>query len=147
MSFTRVTITFPEDLAARVRRCAHSRGFSAYLASAAREKLLREGKKYSSGWNFGPAAYENYTVGDVVDQVKKNISSINIIAPKQTEKLHEAGLLKLDITKAVNQLQWKPKLNFEQTIKFTTDGYEVDMKKGSDVYSARVEQIKNYCTY
>jgi len=111
------------------------------------EKLLREGKKYSSGWNFGPAAYENYTVGDVVDQVKKNIPSINIIAPKQTEKLHEAGLLKLDITKAVNQLQWKPKLNFEQTIKFTTDGYEVDMKKGSDVYSARVEQIKNYCTY
>lgn len=111
------------------------------------EKLLREGKKYSSGWNFGPAAYENYTVGDVVDQVKKNISSINIIAPKQTEKLHEAGLLKLDITKAVNQLQWKPKLNFEQTIKFTTDGYEVDMKKGSDVYCARVEQIKNYCTY
>lgn len=111
------------------------------------EKLLREGKKYSGGWNFGPAAYENYTVGDVVDQVKKNIPSIKIIAPKQTEKLHEASLLKLDITKAVNQLQWKPKLNFEQTIKFTTDGYEVDMKKGADVYSARVEQIKNYCTY
>lgn len=110
------------------------------------EKLLKEGKKYSGGWNFGPAAYENYTVGDVVDQVKKNLPSIKVNTPVQTEKLHEAGLLKLDITKAVNVLQWKPKLNFEQTIKFTTDGYEVDMKAGADVYRSRVEQIKTYCS-
>lgn len=110
------------------------------------EKLLNEGKKFSGGWNFGPAAYENYTVGDVVDQVRKNLPKVKIIAPKQTEKLHEAGLLKLDITKAVNVLEWKPKLNFEQTIKFTTDGYESDMKQGEDVYRARVEQIKNYCS-
>lgn len=42
MSFTRVTITFPQDLATRVRRCASRRGFSAFLAKAAQEKLLRE---------------------------------------------------------------------------------------------------------
>jgi CDP-glucose 4,6-dehydratase len=109
------------------------------------EKLFTGGKRFSGGWNFGPAAYENYTVGDVVNEVRKNIPSIKIEAPAQTEKLHEAGLLKLDITKAVNQLDWKPRLNFEQTIKFTVDGYLSELKNNSDVYDGRIEQIKKYC--
>jgi len=109
------------------------------------EKLLAEGKKYSGGWNFGPAAYENYSVGDVVNEVKKNIPDIKIDSPKQTEKLHEAGLLKLDITKAVNLLGWKPKLNFEETIRYTVEGYLTEIKSKNNLYSSRVEQINAYC--
>jgi CDP-glucose 4,6-dehydratase len=109
------------------------------------EKLLTEGKKFSGGWNFGPAAYENYTVGDVVSEVRKNTPEIKIDAPKQTVKLHEAGLLKLDITKAVNLLDWKPRLNFEQTIKFTVDGYKAEIGNKDRVYESRVAQIQAYC--
>lgn len=111
------------------------------------EKLYTSGKTFSGGWNFGPAAFENYTVGDVVAEVRKSIPDIKIESPKQTEKLHEAGLLKLDITKAVNQLGWKPKLDFEKTIQFTVDGYMAEMKANENVYQARVEQIKKYCNY
>ena len=50
------------------------------------EKLLTQGKKFAGGWNFGPAAYENYSVGDVVDEVKKIIPDIKINSPEQTEK-------------------------------------------------------------
>jgi CDP-glucose 4,6-dehydratase len=109
------------------------------------EKLLLEGKEFSGGWNFGPAAYENYSVGDVVTEFKKAIPDIKIDAPKETEKKHEAGLLKLDITKAVNLLNWKPKLDFEQTIQFTIEGYLSELNKERDLYAARVEQIKKYC--
>jgi CDP-glucose 4,6-dehydratase len=35
------------------------------------EKLWTNGKTFSGGWNFGPAAFENYSVGDVVNEVKK----------------------------------------------------------------------------
>jgi CDP-glucose 4,6-dehydratase len=111
------------------------------------EKLFTGGKKFSGGWNFGPAAYENYTVGDVVSEVRKNIPEIKIDSPKQTEKLHEAGLLKLDITKAVNLLDWKPRLNFEQTIKFAVDGYKAEISNKDKVYGSRVEQIKAYCAH
>ena len=111
------------------------------------EKLFSEGKRYSGGWNFGPAAYENYSVGDVLNEIKKFIPNLKIEAPEQTEKLHEAGLLKLDITKAVNILGWKPKLNFEQTIHMTVQGYLDEMKANNNVYNARVEQIKKYSTY
>jgi len=111
------------------------------------EKLLSHGKEYSGGWNFGPAAFENYSVGDVVNEVKKIIPDVKINSPEQTEKLHEAGLLKLDITKAVNLLEWKPKLDFEQTVKFTIEGYLTEIKSTENLYEARVEQIKKYCKH
>lgn len=109
------------------------------------ERLYCKGKKYSGGWNFGPATYDEYTVGDVVNEVRKNIPDIKVDEYLQTEKLHEAGLLKLDITKAVTQLKWKPKLNFEQTIQITVEGYLGEMKAKKDLYDARVEQIEKYC--
>lgn len=109
------------------------------------EKLWTEGKTFSGGWNFGPAAFENYSVGDVVNEVRKNIPSIKINAPQSANKLHEAGLLKLDITKAVNYLGWKPKLTFEETIQFTIDGYIQETDSTNSVYDCRVQQIKHYC--
>jgi CDP-glucose 4,6-dehydratase len=109
------------------------------------EQLFHNGKSFSGGWNFGPSSYENYTVGDVVNEVKKIIPTLKVNSPVVTEKLHEAGLLKLDITKAVNQLGWKPRLNFEETIKFTIDGYLEEFSILNNIYDCRVEQIKSYC--
>jgi len=109
------------------------------------EKLISNGKTFSGGWNFGPSAFENYSVGDVVNEVKKIIPSIKLDAPKPAEKLHEAGLLKLDITKAVNYLGWKPKLNFEETIKSTIEGYLDELSNINNIYDCRVNQIKSYC--
>ncbi len=43
MSYTKLTITFPSDLASHMRRCIPRRHVSAFLAMAAREKLLRDG--------------------------------------------------------------------------------------------------------
>lgn len=110
------------------------------------EKLWTNGKVFSGGWNFGPSAFESYNVGDVVNEVKQIIPSINIDSPKSTEKLHEAGLLKLDITKAVNLLDWKPKLNFKETIQFTIDGYIQELDSKNNIYDCRVKQIESYCT-
>lgn len=109
------------------------------------EKLLSEGKAYSGGWNFGPSAYENYTVGDVVSEMKSVLPGLQVDAPPTTGALHEAGLLKLDITKAVNQLGWKPKLDFKNTIKFTADGYAQELGSPESVYQSRVSQISSYC--
>lgn len=109
------------------------------------ENLLKHGKQFAGGWNFGPAAYENYSVRDVVTEVKKTLPNIKIDTPQEVDKKHEAGLLKLDITKAVNLLAWQPKLDFEQTISFTVKGYVTELNKEGNLYKARVEQINNYC--
>lgn len=109
------------------------------------EKLLNDGKSFSGGWNFGPSDFESHNVGDVVNEIKKIIPTIKFDEPKITEKLHEAGLLKLDITKAVNLLGWKPKLNFEETIRFTIDGYLQELNSENNIYDCRVKQIVAYC--
>lgn len=111
------------------------------------ERLLTDGKSYSGGWNFGPSAYENYTVGDVVNEMKNALPGLMVDAPKTIGALHEAGLLKLDITKAVNQLGWKPKLDFKNTIKFTADGYSQELSSPESVYQSRVSQIRLYCNH
>ncbi|PBQ33960.1 CDP-glucose 4,6-dehydratase [Sphingobacteriaceae bacterium] len=110
------------------------------------QKLFNEGKKFSGGWNFGPSAFENYSVGDVVAEVKKIIPSVKIDAPEMKGKKHEAGLLKLDITKAVNFLDWKPKLNFEQTIQYTLDGYLDEINAVDNLYLRRASQLEMYCS-
>lgn len=110
------------------------------------QMLLTQGKQFSGGWNFGPSAYENYSVNDVVTEIKKIIPSLHVkMGENNNNKLHEAGLLKLDITKAVNVLGWKPKLNFEQTIQFTIEGYLDELNPKKDCYNSRVKQINNYC--
>ena len=109
------------------------------------EKLHANGKKYSGGWNFGPDPSGAYNVEQVVNEVKKRIPEIKVSAPEMKDKLHEAALLKLDITKATTDLDWKPHLDFEQTIAFTVNGYLQELKAGTDVYVARIEQIKQYC--
>ena len=81
-----------------------------------------------------------------MNEVKKMIPTIKIDAPATAEKLHEAGLLKLDITKAVNFLGWKPKLNFEETIQFTIQGYQEELNALNNIYDCRVKQIESYCT-
>jgi hypothetical protein len=43
MPYTKLTITFPSDLASQVRRRVPRRHVSSFLASAARDKLLRDG--------------------------------------------------------------------------------------------------------
>ena len=62
-------------------------------------------------------------------------------APEFDEKFHEASLLNLDISKAMHFLDWKPVLDFEETVKFTVDGYMVN----KNFYNARVDQIEAYC--
>ena len=109
------------------------------------EKLWSEGKSYSGGWNFGPLDLENYRVGDVVDEVKKSIPTLQTSSPKIEEKLHEASFLKLDVSKATNLLGWRPKLSFEETIRLTIEGYLAELNQ-QDIYANRVAQIQAYCS-
>lgn len=103
--------------------------------------LSENNKSYEGAWNFGPSTYRHYNVLEVVKEIEKT-TAIDYTTPEHTSKLHEANLLKLDITKAANTLNWVPQLNFEDTIKFTVEGYLVQDDK--DIYSHRVKQIEDY---
>lgn len=114
---------------------------SGYLALG--EKLYKEGKKYSGGWNFGPEDMAHYSVQNLIDELLKLDQRGGYTIPENLEKPHEAILLKLDISKAANFLKWKPVLSFMETVAFTLDGYKDDLNS-NNAYSKRRTQINDY---
>jgi len=113
-----------------------------YLTLAS--KLLEEGKSLQGGWNFGPKVNTHKTVENLIDTLKKDIRINNVQIEYVPPNFHEANFLKLDITKAITQLDWRPILNFEQTIAFTIQGYLDEINDKGNVYGCRVKQIEAY---
>lgn len=86
-------------------------------------KMLEEPIKFADAWNFGPFGEDNLTVEELVKL------AIDIWGEGEMQKMqlanapHEAGLLKLDISKTVNDLGWKPRMNAGEAIAATIQWY------------------------
>jgi CDP-glucose 4,6-dehydratase len=105
-------------------------------------KLAMEPIKFSQAYNFGPYMEDTLTVGDIVNKVIDIWGEGDAEIQQNTEAPHEAGLLKLDINKAVNELQWLPKLNANVAIEKTIAWYKVFIENGkNEVASFTIKQI------
>ena len=87
------------------------------------QKLLEGGKEYAEAWNFGPSENENVSVGEIVRQIKEIWPRINYEIHQITNQPHEAGMLRLDCSKARTQLQWFPVWAGKETIVKTAEWY------------------------
>lgn len=105
--------------------------------------LLYSSKCFSGGWNFGPEDINNRSVKELIDEMLFADARGGYKITEKTDKIHEATLLKLDISKAVGLLRWKPVLSFQETVLFTLKGYQDDLE-GEEIYSKRVDQINSY---
>jgi CDP-glucose 4,6-dehydratase len=114
---------------------------SGYLNLAA--TLFVKGRKYCGGWNFGPEDTANYSVKELIEKMLQIDNSGGYYTPEDLVKPHEATFLKLDISKAVNQLKWRPVLSFDETVEFTVTGYKDDLN-GDNLFDKRNLQILNY---
>jgi CDP-glucose 4,6-dehydratase len=114
---------------------------SGYLLLAS--KLYSDGDKYSGGWNFGPLEQANHKVSELIKAIIKYYGKGEVVFNDSSEKLPEANMLKLDISKAQWDLKWKPVLSFDELIAFTVDGY-TDEISGNDVFKSRIKQILDY---
>lgn len=115
---------------------------SGYLNLAA--KLFIQGSKFAGAWNFGPEDTANYSVKQLIEKILEIEPKGGYITPDNLVKPHEATFLKLDISKAVNQLNWRPVLSFDETVAFTVSGYQADLTLKTSVFENRVEQIDQY---
>lgn len=108
-------------------------------------KNLYEGRKNFVGpWNFGPKHDEQgVSVEEVVRKfiVLMGKGTYNVVADNSK---HEANLLLLDITKASQQLDWYPRLSFQQTLQWTCDWYKECYEKPDNILSITDRQIKEF---
>jgi CDP-glucose 4,6-dehydratase len=75
-------------------------------------------------WNFGPNSSNYKNVLSLTKKIIFNWNLKNKVIKIKKENFHESSILKLNNQKAQKELKWKPKLNFNQTIKLTVDWYK-----------------------
>lgn len=114
---------------------------SGYLKLA--EKLYNGEKSFAESWNFGSEDSDAKPVGWILEKIK-NIwdESVNWEIA-QAKQPHEAKLLKLDSTKAKNELGWLPKLNLDEAINLTAEWYR-GFKDKKDLIELTEKQIDFY---
>jgi CDP-glucose 4,6-dehydratase len=98
-------------------------------------------QQYSRPYNFGPYPEDHLTVKDLVQLSIATWGKGEWKDASDTSQPHEAGLLKLDISNAIQQLKWTPKLNAANAIEWTINWYKQPVTSQADF---TFEQIKNY---
>lgn len=114
----------------------------AYLLLGA--KLASEPLKYNQSYNFGPYATDALPVDEMLGLAIDCWGRGSFKVEKLENQPHEAGLLKLDISKAIAELNWKPKLNAQLAVKLTMDWYKAYAETPNEIAKVTTEQIKNY---
>lgn len=116
---------------------------SGYLLLA--EKMWRNPVDYCEGWNFGPEEDSVSTVWEVASELVRNFGYGELRDASDSDAVHEAGLLMLNIGKAKNRLGWYPRMNMCQSIALVADWYK--RYRDENVYDLCVEEIKEFLKY
>ncbi|SPF76922.1 CDP-glucose 4,6-dehydratase [Aliiroseovarius pelagivivens] len=100
---------------------------SGYLALAA--KLLTDGAPYSEGWNFGPDVSDTVDVRTLAGLMQHSWGpgGPQFEFGNPAVNLHEAGILRLDSTKAQTRLGWRPQLDLARAVLMTVDWYRAHL--------------------
>jgi len=109
-------------------------------------RLVSDGatSAFASGWNFGPTQQTMLPVVGLVDAVIAAWGSGSFRIDRDPNAPDEARFLHLDISKALNQLGWRPVLGLEAMVALTVDGYRAELAETGDVFDHRVAQIQAF---
>ncbi len=116
---------------------------SGYLLLAHKIINQKINKKIIPNWNFGPHKKNCKSVIYIVKKIQDHLGKKNSFRIIKNKKFHEPKLLSLNINKAKNELQWKPKLTLDQTLQLTADWYN-SLNADFDMKNLTEEQINFY---
>jgi CDP-glucose 4,6-dehydratase len=107
------------------------------------EMLLKPGK-HVEGWNFGPTDDDAVSVRDLVKIVVECWGRGVIREEAYPQGPHEARYLKLDSSKARDELKWVPLLSIRERIQWTVDWYRETATDPSAYWEVMERQIEDY---
>lgn len=113
----------------------------AYLIMGAR--LLDDPLRFTGAWNIGPRIESTRTVGELADAFVAEWGSGKIERAPHSVQPHEAKLLHLNCDKAHSELKWRPRWDFERTIKETVAWYS-GVVRGGDPAKLSADQLRRY---
>jgi CDP-glucose 4,6-dehydratase len=114
-----------------------------YLRLAER---LASNDAFAGAWNFGPRDSDAVPVATLVEMIARQWDGGRWDSRPVVDAPHEAGLLRLDWSKAREQLGWHPGLSLEEAVDLTVAWYRAAVGAGlpRSMYDLSVEQIRHY---
>ncbi|WP_199052501.1 CDP-glucose 4,6-dehydratase [Aquitalea sp. ASV15] len=114
---------------------------SGYLDLA--ERLWHEPLAFAEGWNFGPKDEDAKPVEWIVSKLCDKWGSGASWRLDDAAQPHEAGFLKLDISKARHLLGWGPRWSLEQALEKIVSWHKAWLA-GEDMRQLCLQQIHEY---
>lgn len=114
-----------------------------YVAIA--DRLFAGKAEFADAWNFGPGEDDTQTVAWIVDRMARSWGAQREYRGWSGSIPHEAGLLRLDSSKARAALGWRPMLSIEQAIDLIVEWHK-NVAAGGDARAVTIEQIRNFLT-
>lgn len=106
------------------------------------QRAYEEGPIYAQSWNFGPAYRDAKPVEWVVRCLCDKWGAVGYEVDDQSHP-HETAMLKLDCSKAVEQLGWMPRWNLNQALDKVVEWMHAYQKR-EGVRSIYIRQIEQY---
>ncbi len=107
------------------------------------ERLLSGDRSFADAWNFGPFDDDAWPVERIANAMTERWGDRATWFKDGQESVHEAGLLKLDSSKARAELGWQPRLRLSVALEWLVDWYK-EWQAGSDMHAFSLEQIAAY---
>lgn len=108
------------------------------------DNLYSDPVKYSLAYNFGPQLSDALPVEEMLKLAINSWGKGEYIVEQTENQPHEAGLLKLDISKAIAELDWHPKMNAGQAVSMTMDWYNEFNLNKANISDFTELQIKSF---
>jgi CDP-glucose 4,6-dehydratase len=94
---------------------------------------------YSNAYNFGPLPDDHLSVKDLVQRCLQFWGNGSWCDHSDPNQPHEAGVLMLNIAKAMEELKWHPKWNATQSIKNTIEWYKQPLELAAETTYNQIE--------
>ena len=108
------------------------------------EKLYIENNDdLEQAFNFGPESRSSKKVSEVAQMLLGHFNSKDSIIIQPDQYLHEEKYLELDSTKARKIIGWKPTLEFDEAIEFTSNWFK-GYGDRQNLFSLTLQQIKEF---
>lgn len=106
-------------------------------------KKLCLDKSAASSWNFGPELADCISAEKIADQLCKLWSETATWQCEACNFPHEAGLLRLDASRAQEMLEWRPRWRLDEALRHTVE-WQRAWLKGSRMDDFCRQQINHY---
>lgn len=107
------------------------------------ERLLAGERGFADAWNFGPSDEDARPVSWIVDRMRAAWGNSPHSLVDTGARPHEAGLLRLDCSKARAALGWRPTLALDEALAWIVDWHKA-VAGGADARAITLTQIAEF---